>query len=151
MANTTCPRCGSARIKDGKCEYCGCIIESAREAPAGGSGEEKDTLKDTGNGQLLKCPDCGRMISRDAQTCPNCGCPDPRGKRAAAEQEKETKDQKVHRIAIILIAVLAIIALVIIWHKTNPYSMPIWLQQIIMDVRKFFGDHEYTLYYGWWT
>ena len=151
MANTTCPRCGSAHIKDGKCEYCGCIIESAREAPAGISGEEKDTLKDTGNGQLLKCPDCGRMISRDAQTCPNCGCPDPRGKRAAAEQEKETRDQKVRRIAIILIAVLAIIALVIIWHKTNPYSMPIWLQQIIMDVRKFFGDHEYTLYYGWWT
>ena len=150
MANTTCPRCGSAHIKDGKCEYCGCTIETAREAPAGGSGGEESTPKASGNRKLFRCPDCGRMISRDAQTCPNCGCPDPQGKRAAAEQEKEMKEQKERRIVIILIAVLAIIALVIIWHKTNPYSMPIWLQQIIMDVRKFFGDHEYTLYYGSW-
>ena len=74
----------------------------------------------------------------------------PRGKRAAAEQEKETKEQKERRIVIILIAVFAIIAIVVVWHKTNPYTMPIWLQQIIMDVRKFFGDHEYTLYYGSW-
>ena len=55
------------------------------------------------------------------------------------------------RIIIIVAAVAAIVIGVVVWNKVDPNSMPIWLQQIIMDVRKFFGDHEYTLYYGSWT
>ena len=55
------------------------------------------------------------------------------------------------RILIILLAIAVIVIGVVVWYKVDPNSMPIWLQQIIMDVRKFFGDHEYTLYYGWWT
>lgn len=24
---------------------------------------------------LVKCPDCGKQISSQAASCPNCGCP----------------------------------------------------------------------------
>jgi rubrerythrin len=27
------------------------------------------------NSNLLTCPDCGQMVSRRADVCPNCGCP----------------------------------------------------------------------------
>ncbi len=27
------------------------------------------------NSNLLTCPDCGQMVSRRADACPNCGCP----------------------------------------------------------------------------
>ena len=29
----------------------------------------------TQNSNLLTCPDCGQMVSRRADVCPNCGCP----------------------------------------------------------------------------
>lgn len=29
----------------------------------------------TQNSNLLTCPDCGQMVSRRADACPNCGCP----------------------------------------------------------------------------
>ena len=105
MAGLTCPSCGSSRITNGKCEYCGSVVEETKP--------EKDT------------PD-----------------------QAVPEQRKGLNEQQTQRIVIILIACLFIIIGVAVWHKVSPYTMPIWLQQIVIDVRKFFGDDSYTFYYG---
>ena len=52
------------------------------------------------------------------------------------------------RILIIVLAVIAIIIAVAVWHKVNPYSMPIWLQQTVIDVRRFFTHENSWVIYG---
>ncbi|MBQ4406808.1 MAG: hypothetical protein II852_07355 [Bacteroidales bacterium] len=33
------------------------------------------SVQNRSNNNLLTCPDCGQMVSRRADACPNCGCP----------------------------------------------------------------------------
>lgn len=39
---------------------------------------------------LLKCPDCGKMVSERVTSCPDCGCP-----REYFESEKKEEIPKV--------------------------------------------------------
>ena len=140
MAGLSCPRCGGIHISEGKCEYCGFIIEgiSADKAKEQQAVPKQGTVPVSGNKNLIECPDCGKMVSRDAEKCPHCGCPTPRNK-------------KLNRnTGIIFFAIVAIIVGVIIWYKADPHSVPIWLQQIIVEIRKAFGATSWTIY-GPWT
>ena len=133
MTGFVCPRCGSVHISEGKCEYCGYIIEGSKTEPAGTSSKQ-EAVPVSGNKNLIECPDCGKMVSRDAEKCPHCGCPTPRNK-------------KLNRnTGIILLAIVAIIVIVAIWYKADPHSVPIWLQQIIVEIRKAFGATSWTIY-----
>lgn len=44
MAGFVCPQCGSARITDGKCEYCGFIFEEKKPETPGISSSEQRTV-----------------------------------------------------------------------------------------------------------
>lgn len=47
----------------------------ARE-PGDASMSLSDTIQDAvSNSKLFTCPDCGRYVSRRAESCPQCGCP----------------------------------------------------------------------------
>ena len=131
MSHYTCPRCGSIHIKNGKCEYCGCRIEVDK---AEQNEAKQEAVPASENKNLIECPDCGKMVSRDAEKCPHCGCPTPRNK-------------KLNRnTGIIFFAIVAIIVGVIIWYKVAPHTVPIWLQQIIVEIRKAFGATSWTIY-----
>ena len=54
---------------------------------------------------LIKCKECGKEISDQATTCPNCGCP--------INDDTYTKEVKASkRVAIFIIAILIIVCLV---------------------------------------
>ena len=102
MAKCKCPQCGSTKITDGKCEYCGTAVEAAKTESSGqGSSAVQEAIRNNGG-----------------------------------------------RILIIVLAVIAIIIAVAVWHKVNPYSMPIWLQQTVIDVRRFFTHENSWVIYG---
>ena len=43
---------------------------------------------------LIKCPECGKMISEYANACPNCGCPKEHFHKS--EYEKYIDDLTAH-------------------------------------------------------
>ena len=102
MAKCKCPQCGSTKITDGKCEYCGTAVDEAKAESSGqGSAAVQEAIRNNGG-----------------------------------------------RILVIVLAVIAIIIAVAVWHKVNPYSMPIWLQQTVIDVRRFFTHETSWVIYG---
>ena len=102
MAQCKCPQCGSTKITDGKCEYCGAAVEAAKAEPSG------------------------------------------QGSSAVQEAARNNHG----RIQIIVLAVVAIVFAVAVWHKVAPHSMPVWLQQIVWDVRIFFTHETSWTIYG---
>ena len=134
MTGFVCPRCGSTRITDGKCEYCGFIFERKKpETPT----PQQEPEAAARNRNMIKCPDCGRMISRYASPCPHCGRPVPQIGASSSEL-----DRRRHIIGTVL-AVMVVIAIIIFavagWFRTNPTSMPNWLFLFVINVRRFFG------------
>lgn len=143
MAGFVCPQCGSSRITDGKCEYCGFIIERKKpETPdipkAAQSTPQQGTEPAAGSRNLIKCPDCGRMISRYASRCPQCGCPSPHTGHSSSEQYAIVR-KHLRRIGIVLLVIAAVVIGVSIWYNTSRHSMPSWLWNLVFDVRIFFG------------
>src|SRR5438067_1327882 len=39
------------------------------------------------NNMLITCPDCGKSVSSDAASCPNCGCPENKIRANMSGQE----------------------------------------------------------------
>jgi len=37
--------------------------------------QENQEIQDAQDTSKVKCPDCGALVSRDASSCPKCGCP----------------------------------------------------------------------------
>ncbi len=54
-------------------------------------------LGDAGNGRLMNCPDCGKMVSRRALMCPACGCKGTVIEQAAAALAKKPKPKEPDR------------------------------------------------------
>ena len=71
-SDQTCPNCGKPMNGAVWCKNCG---YDPREVER----EQKETNRPKSNvtekSNLVKCPDCGRMVSRSASSCPGCGCP----------------------------------------------------------------------------
>lgn len=43
---------------------------------------------------LMRCPDCGKMVSDRAEVCPNCGCPSPYFEERIIDENKAGEDEK---------------------------------------------------------
>lgn len=66
---------------------------------------------------LLKCPECGKMVSDKASACPKCGCPIEDIKKANEEKENteekkpdNKKDKKKIIAAVVIAAAIAVAA-----------------------------------------
>ena len=100
------------------------------------------------------CPRCGAN-NKSGNTCEYCGYVNA-GESADKAKEQQTDGGNViskiksRNTGIILLAIVAIIIAVTIWYKVDPHSVPIWLQQIIVEIRKAFGATSWTIY-GPWT
>lgn len=81
-----------------KCPYCG--VDNA-------SGEGAAP-----NGALIKCPDCGKEISRSALACPNCGRP----MKAQPQVQREGPFLQTLNAGcvVVVVIVLIVVAVVII-------------------------------------
>ena len=53
MAKCKCPQCGSTKITDGKCEYCGTAVDEAKAESSGqGSSAVQEAIRNNG-GRIL--------------------------------------------------------------------------------------------------
>ena len=103
----------------------------------------------------FSCPRCGAII-KNGNSCEYCGFvyagePADKAKEQAGTKNSPDGGKQASKITsskagIILLAIAAIIIAVAIWYKVDPYSVPIWIQQIVIDIRKFFGDTSWTYY-----
>lgn len=66
---------------------------------------------------LIKCPDCGKDISKNAKVCPNCGCP-------IAEEPKKKKSKKWVLVVLLVLFILGALAALFLWN--NPEML--WLK-----------------------
>lgn len=57
---------------------------------------------------LVKCSECGKEISNNAEVCPNCGCPTALG-RENERRKKKDGEEKQRQITTSIIMVLSII------------------------------------------
>jgi len=65
---------------------------------------------------LIKCPECGKEVSENAASCPNCGRPI----KATMTINEDGSQTSVRRLwIIILIAVILIIGLIILRNKVE--------------------------------
>jgi hypothetical protein len=97
-------------LKDGQCENCGFVVFKKQE-------KQNTTVQEPSN--LMCCPDCGHMISKDALSCPQCGCPFP-GNMKEANQEVITV-QKKKSIGVLGLIVAIVVAGLILWYLMAPY------------------------------
>lgn len=44
--------------------------------------------------KMIKCEDCGAEYSADAEMCPNCGCPNPSKEAQKQSSEQSNNEQK---------------------------------------------------------
>lgn len=142
-----CPNCGGIYLKDGKCETCGLLIDESKRD------QQQQTVQKNHSDQsqvtlpknLMRCPDCGQMISKDAYTCPRCGCPFP-GNMPRAKNENRSSGRK-SGTGILGTIVAIVVAALIIWYIAAPYSTPVWLQKIGGTIRCFFtGETSYQIF-----
>lgn len=69
---------------------------------------------------LIKCPECGKEISDNAQFCPNCGCPIQSKKKEQEKMVPETGKKEIllssaktlNKISLIVFSVLLIFAVI---------------------------------------
>lgn len=73
-----CPKCGSTKIKDGKCEECGYVFPQDEESKAVDR-EERAKLDAMSTGKNVKCPKCGYTApmnywspGKKEYLCPEC-------------------------------------------------------------------------------
>ena len=161
----SCPKCGGMYAKDGRCENCGFVFDEARAnraAQAGNSTSQVQDNTDAGSSAnegttpsdsrpagipktLMVCPDCGRWISKDAITCPQCGCvfPGNMGKIATRSQPRQNKSGT----GILGIIFGIVIGGLILWYLVAPYTTPLWLQHIGGTIKALFeGKSTYTVF-----
>ena len=150
MVRFSCPKCGGMYMNAGRCETCGYMIDSFQTRQQSASPNEQSILQqDVGpiseNRNLMKCPDCGRMISKDALFCPQCGCPFSGNMRAASAPQ--TNRRQSGGIGVLGIACGVLIGLLVYWYLKAPYSMPVWLQQIFGTIHALFkGETTYKIF-----
>lgn len=76
MNSNRCPQCGLVNFADAEvCKRCGATLsvpaaEASTTAPAA---ELSQQAPRPFNPNLYPCPDCGHMVSRQAEACPQCG------------------------------------------------------------------------------
>lgn len=141
IINMKCPKCGGMYMKEGRCETCGFIID---EALANRSEPKQDPI--VMNKNLMPCPDCGRMISKDAISCPQCGCPFPANNQHFGPQQKVVV-QKNSGAGVLGTIVAIVIAGLALWYIAAPYTTPVWLQKIGGTIRCFFtGETSYKIF-----
>jgi RNA polymerase subunit RPABC4/transcription elongation factor Spt4 len=82
-----------------KCTFCGvslAVSGYSEECPAQPSiplAHRPDMNSfETGKGRLTNCPDCGGIVSRNAQSCPHCGAPVSDAARKSVLMEQFFKD-----------------------------------------------------------
>ena len=133
--------CGGIYLKDGKCENCGLVIveKAEKRQETGNQSQDQKQMK------LMVCPDCGKMISKDAYICPQCGCPFPGNMKGIGSEKTNVRKQAGMRILGTIVAI--IIAVLIIWYIAAPYSTPVWLQKIGGTIKSFFtGETSYKIF-----
>ena len=146
-----CPKCGGMYLKDGRCETCGFqIIEKPsvlKQAPM----NQPDKFhpidnQSVGNStNLMQCPDCGKMISKDAISCPQCGCPFPGNEKGRDAQHVIV--QKKSGVGFVGLLLAIVLGGLIIWYIVSPYSTPVWMQKIGGTIRCFFtGETSYKVF-----
>ena len=101
-----CPNCGKQLDRDDWCRNCGYDLREVEQ-------ERNETSKPAQSApvksNLVKCPDCGRMVSRNATSCPGCGCP--------FETEQDEPERKSGSGGVFVAVVLGII--VAVWLLTK--------------------------------
>ena len=120
MIYVTCPHCGKT-IRAGKklagttcnCPACGGAIQIPSVSPP-----SPLPLHEVAKiGRFMECPDCGKLMSKSASSCPNCGHPFvelSRHSRHSASDQPQLIEQtkKVHKrkqligIGIVLLSVI---------------------------------------------
>ena len=105
----TCPNCGKPLDRDDWCRNCGYDLREVEQ-------ERNETSKPVQSApvksNLVKCPDCGRMVSRNATSCPGCGCP---FETEQAEPERKSGSGGVF-VAVVLGIIVAVWLLTKILH-----------------------------------
>lgn len=146
MVRFMCPKCGGMYMKAGRCETCGFIVDAAlakqsvtpQPAPV-----QENAQPEYRN--LMTCPDCGKLISKDALSCPQCGCPFPGNMKGLVPQN--TPVQKKTGPGVLGIILGIVIGLLVFWYIAAPYSTPVWLQKIGGTIRCFFtGETSYKIF-----
>lgn len=66
---------------------------------------------------LIKCPECGRSFSDQADACPDCGYPTP-GKKPKKKKSNIAGGILAGIFAVIILLVLALIGVVMLASKT---------------------------------
>ena len=141
LINMKCPKCGGMYMKAGRCETCGFIIDEAMA----NQNVSKPKHETTEHSNLMPCPDCGRMISKDAHSCPQCGCPFPGNEKR--ESPPKVVVQKKSGSGVLGTIIAIVIAGLTLWYIAAPYTTPVWLQKIGGTIRCFFtGETSYTIF-----
>lgn len=165
MFRFSCPKCGGMYLKDGRCAQCGFVFDESRANRASQTENTNSPVQEnTDDGlsanmetvplnsqsasipkTLMVCPDCGKWISKDAITCPQCGCvfPGNMGKVAKQTQPRQSKSGT----GVIGIIFAVVIGGLILWYLMAPYTTPLWLQHIGGTIKALFeGKDTYTIF-----
>ena len=157
MVRFQCPKCGGMYLKDGRCETCGFVVSEKKPET---SKQNNSAVSQTNTGNLQPCPYCGKLVSRDAVSCPQCGyhlprkvskkslmqCPDcgsmisldvtscPQcGCPFPGNYKSATQAPSVPRkngLGLLGTIAALVIAGLILWYLIAPFSTPLWLQHI---------------------
>ncbi len=145
MVRFQCPKCGGMYLQDGRCTTCGYAIASSpqkKDDTAQQAAEQSTKPRPSSN--LMYCPDCGKIISKDAYACPQCGCPFPGNFKGITQQ---TKTQSKPGLGFFGTIVAIVVSILIIWYIAAPYSTPLWLQHIGGIIKGLLtGKTSYTIF-----
>ena len=149
MLRFQCPKCGGMYVSDGRCMNCGYVVsepkdKSAQESTGSQQPTESQSTTDQPRNNLMRCPDCGKVISKDAYMCPHCGCPFPGNFKGATQQPTPKGNSGLGLFGTIVAIVVAIL---IVWYIAAPYSTPVWVQHIGGTIKAFItGEEKYTIF-----
>lgn len=79
---------------------------------------------------LIKCPECGRNFSDQADACPDCGCPTP-GKKVKKNNSDKAKPILISIFVVIIILVFALIGIIVLASKNNNEPITEIISQVI--------------------
>ena len=93
--------CGHSLDEEGKCTNC------IGDDPSGGViAEAKGNVTEENEDQLLECADCGHLVSKRAETCPNCGAP--------LQEERQERQETNRTCGCVALAAAALLVAVIV-------------------------------------